>query len=202
MNQASSKSERHEEIDEANRTSSLSLAILLHVNVFVSSVYAFVIGALILEKRFHCQGSSASLYPNLVPIVYLVFVASEYVRLKIGAQANVEESVSHLAASMIMCIFPQIPALVYIGYLQEHTFPADRSFSLCILIGITIEFVVSFSVIRKMIRVKTIEYYRSLRQEHMRSMENQIKKDADVLFWSRKRQELAGLPSNNRAKYV
>jgi hypothetical protein len=178
-------------MEETNRTSSLFLAILLHVNVFVSSVYAFVIGALILEKRFYYQSSSTPLYPNVLPTIYLIFVAGEFVRLRMGAQANLEESVSHLAASMVICIFPQIPALIYMGYLQEHIYLADRWFSIFIFVGITLEFVVSFSVLRKMIRVKTIEYYRALRQEQMRSREDQMKQNADVVYWSRKKSGLS-----------
>jgi hypothetical protein len=170
------------------RSSSLLLAIIFHINGYFSFVYAFIIGSLILEKRFHWE-SYSTLHMNLLPVVYLIWVVAEFVRLKSGAQANVEELVSPLAASMIMCIFPQLPALIYIGFLQEHVFPVDQSFSICIIVLTSIEFVVSFSVLRRMIRVKTAEYYSSVRQEQIYSRKTQMRKDADIVFWSRKKTE-------------
>jgi len=170
------------------RTSSLLLAIIFHINIFSSSVYAVIIGSLILEKRFHWE-SNSTLHMNLLPVVYLIWVVAEFVRLKSGAQANVEELVSPLAASMIMCIFPQLPALIYIGCLQEHVFPVDQYLSICIIVLTSIEFALSFSVLRIMIRVKTAEYYRSVRQEQLHSRENQMRKDADIVYWSRKKAE-------------
>ena len=113
----------------------------------------------------------------------------ECARLRSGRIANVEERVSKLSASVLLSIFPQIPALIYIGYFQEMVFPSDRLLSLWMLILIVVELIISISVLRKLIRMKTIAFYRTCRAEALQLQSTKIKQEADAAYWTKKKME-------------
>ena len=113
----------------------------------------------------------------------------ECARLRSGRIANVEERVSKLSASVLLSIFPQIPALIYIGYFQEMVFPSDRLLSLWMLILIVVELIISISVLRKLIRMKTIAFYRTCRAEALQLQSTKIKQEADAAYWTKRKME-------------
>ena len=113
----------------------------------------------------------------------------ECARLRCGRIANVEERVSKLSASILLSIFPQIPALIYIGYFQEMVFPSDRLLSLWMLILIVVELIISISVLRKLIRMKTIAFYRTCRAEALQLQSTKIKQEADAAYWTKRKME-------------
>jgi len=119
----------------------------------------------------------------------VIWVAIEFVRLNSGRIANIEERVSKLAASSMLSIFPQVPILVYIGYFQEIVFPADCIFSICMLLLMVVEFIFCFQMLRRLIKMKTLSFYRDCIEEASQMRDKQLKEEADVAYWSRRKME-------------
>ena len=112
----------------------------------------------------------------------MVWVAFEYIRLNNGRVANLEERVSTLSASMLMCWLPQIPSLLYIAFFQEIIFPADFILSIFMLALLLAEFTLSFLALRKLIQKKTTIFYQSCREQALKFRSDQLQKDAEVVY--------------------
>ena len=119
----------------------------------------------------------------LFPVFWIVI---EYIRLESARIGNLDERVSKLAASVLLSIFPQIPIMIYIGYFQEIVFPVDLEFSWIMLSLVSLELFNSISVLRNLIRVKTISFYRSCRDQIIDSKKIQIEQESDAAYWSKR----------------
>jgi len=75
-------------------------------------------------------------------------------------KGNICEHVPKLAASLILTAFPTIPTVIYVGYLQEVIYPADRILSFFMLALLCAEVVFISITLQGFIRVKTVQFYR------------------------------------------
>jgi hypothetical protein len=91
------------------------------------------------------------------------------------------ERVSSLTASLLLLFFPQIPAIIYLGFGQEITFKAEAILSILMLIILTFEAALTLIVIKGFIRDKTISFYKACDEEQKRETE----RNNEVAFWSR-----------------
>ncbi len=156
----------------SNRETSITLAFLFFLNVYYSSVYSVFLcmRIVVIERRKYDYTSV--LQRQLDPILSLVFILIEYIRLSSGQKANINEQVSRLAACMLLSFFT-LPITVYLGYYQGIKFPVDSMFASCSLILSAVELGVSFVIIRKIIRSKTMSFYsicRQLQEEQLRAL--------------------------------
>mmetsp|Transcript_25499 Transcript_25499/g.30026 ORF Transcript_25499/g.30026 Transcript_25499/m.30026 type:complete len:94 (-) Transcript_25499:834-1115(-) len=73
---------------------------------------------------------------------------------------NICENVPQLAASLILTAFPTFPTVIYVGYLQEIIYPADRILSSFMLALLCVEVIFISITLQGFIRVKTVQFYR------------------------------------------
>lgn len=102
---------------------------------------------------------------------------------------NLEDRIATLATSILLTIFPQIPCLVYIGFLQEMVFPADFIFTIAMFIFQSLSFFLGIFVLKRMISIKTSDFDIRSTQEQIKLMEEKRRSDADVIYWSKKKAE-------------
>lgn len=65
-------------------------------------------------------------YETYLPLVVFIFwVFMEPIRLYFGFKGNLREMVPDLSTFLLMVVFPQIPLIVYMSFLQPLLFTAD-----------------------------------------------------------------------------
>lgn len=125
------------ELTHKTSLANVPLQIMLYLNCSLSTLYAVVIGAVAVEKSMG--------YQRHVPIVGLFFwVVVEPIRLSLGFSGNLTEKVPSLATYLLMTIFPQLPLIVYLGFLQGVTFPIDNILGSFMLMCLVKSFVLVF----------------------------------------------------------
>lgn len=179
---------RRKETRARRRGSSVPLAVLHHLTFFFSVAYAIVIGMLLVEKRANYTYHS-ELQNYLITGVYCLWCAVECIRLWSGWMGNLEDRVPTLATSILLTIFPQILCLVYIGFLQEMVFPADFIFSVVMLICQILSMILSIFVMKRMVSIKASNFQMTVAQEQSKLMEEKRRRDADVIYWSKRKAE-------------
>ncbi len=164
--------------------SSLVLAVLLKISSSLFVVYSIISFLFVLDKVNNFSYKSDIQHDVIVPF-YVVWFVVEVIRLQLGGKGNCQESVSKLAASMLLTVFPQIPVSIYFGYYQEIIFPADTLFATVFIHLLIIQVVVSFLTLRRLIRDKTRRFYRFCIQEAEETKKMKDQKEAEVAYWSR-----------------
>ena len=133
----------------------------------------------------YCKYTYVPVYWTLYVFIYLLtsralwtyryvfwavcWIILEYTRLKSSRISIVEERVSKLGAAIVLLVFPQMPALIYFGYFQKISFPVERVLSQWMLTLITIELILAISLVRKLIKTKTLLFYRACRERSLKS---------------------------------
>lgn len=144
--------------------SSVSLQQLLYYNSFSSMVY--VIFSVINNYNKQSLVYQSSLNEQLVVPVFGFWVIAEVCRLLCGFLGNLQEKVPETSAFLVISLFPQFPALIYLTVLQEHAFPFDRIFGWFLLVQLGLEFVFGINSLRKMIKHQTAQFYRLCQEEY------------------------------------
>ena len=128
------------ELTHKTSLANVPLQIMLFSNSCLSILYAVVIGAVAVEKSIG--------YSHDVPIVALfLWVVIEPIRLSLGFSGNLTEKVPNLATYLLMTVFPQLPLVVYLGFLQGVTFPIDNILGSFMLICLVSLFIYFFSML-------------------------------------------------------
>jgi len=164
--------------------SSLPLAVAIHFNVFYSIAYAIVVGRLIVEKRRRFRFEDELQRTVLLPI-FVIWLIVEFPRLRLGRAGNSAESIPRLSSFILLTIFPQLPALIYLTYHQEVRFPLDGPAGRIMLIFLSCEVVLGAAALRSFVRHQTDEFYRNFRWEREKVREEKERREAEVLYWSR-----------------
>lgn len=164
--------------------SSLVLAVLLNLSFSLFVAYSIISFLFLLDKVNNFSYKSDIQHDVIVPF-YVIWFVVEVIRLQLGEKGNCEESVSKLAASMLLTVFPQIPVSIYFGYYQEIIFPADTLFASVLINLLIIQVVVSFLTLRRLIRDKTRRFYRFCIQEAEEAKKLKDQKEAEVAYWSK-----------------
>jgi transmembrane protein 17 len=144
--------------------SSVSLQQLLYYNSLSSVVY--VIFSVINVQNKQGLVYRSALNEQLVVPVLLFWVVAEVCRLLCGYLGNLQEKVPETSAFLVISLFPQLPALIYLTLLQEHAYPFDRIFGWLLLVQLGLEFVIGTNSLRKMIRHQTAQFYRLCQEEY------------------------------------
>ncbi len=115
----------------------------------------------------------------------MVWLVTEGKRIQLGQHGNIQERVSKLATAMLLSIFPQLPALVYLGFYQEIIFPTDVVFAIILIAIIILQIVIAFFTLRRFIREKTRMFYRFCRKEAEELRKKRESEEAEVAYWSK-----------------
>ena len=93
----------------------------------------------------------------------------EIPRLYFGYIGNAKERVPKLASFLLVTLFPQLPMVCYLSFLQEHTFPFDAALGLIMLSFLACELFFGCYTIRNLMRRQTKEFYRD---QYLKSYRN------------------------------
>mmetsp|Transcript_9623 Transcript_9623/g.11661 ORF Transcript_9623/g.11661 Transcript_9623/m.11661 type:complete len:159 (-) Transcript_9623:268-744(-) len=154
----------HSNIVVTDTVSSVSLQQLLYYNTFSSAVYlAFSIVNLLNKQDIHYK---SSLNEQLLFPMIMFWTIAEVCRLLCGYIGNLQEKVPEISAFLVISIFPQLPALIYLTFLQEHAFPFDKIFGWLLLIFLAFEFIFATISFSNMIKHQTAQFYRLCQEEY------------------------------------
>ena len=133
--------------------SNLRLQIALYFNVLYSLVFAVVIGACSVQKVLY--------FNKKVSVSVVAFWAAfEAVRLYYGVSGNLKERVPELSTYILMTIFPQIPFVLYLAYVQPVLFPVDPILGSFMLVFLTTQLLFGWQTVRVLIRSQTAHFLR------------------------------------------
>ena len=65
-----------------------------------------------------------------------------------------------MATYLLMSIFPQLPLVIYMGYLETIQFPSDAILGSLMLIFLSVQYVFGFLTMRHLIRSQTAQFMR------------------------------------------
>jgi len=61
----------------------------------------------------------------------------EYMRLYLAEEGNIQQNVEKIAASLWLLIFPQLPVVFYMGFLQDDQYDIEKAlFGAMMLVGL------------------------------------------------------------------
>jgi hypothetical protein len=104
--------------------------------------------------------SSSSDNAGLVEPTSTVWTIIEPFRLYYGISGNLREKVPEMATYLLMGIFPQLPLVIYLGYLQTISFPIDAILGTLMLLFLIAQFLLGFMTMRYLIRNQTAQFMR------------------------------------------
>jgi transmembrane protein 17 len=134
--------------------SSLGLQMSLYYNSFLSVIFIIIMGTCTVQK--------AALYKRYVPVVAVgLYLVVEPYRLYFGFSGNLREKVPDLATYLLMTVFPQVPIVIYLGYLQSVTYPVDAIMGTLVLIFLIVQFYCGVKTMQRLIRMQTSQFLRS-----------------------------------------
>mmetsp|Transcript_21944 Transcript_21944/g.30149 ORF Transcript_21944/g.30149 Transcript_21944/m.30149 type:complete len:152 (-) Transcript_21944:272-727(-) len=131
----------------------LKLQILLYYNVIFSIMFAVLIGS--------CSVQKVQYYEKKVSISVLsIWAAIEPFRLYYGFSGNLKERVPDLAAYLLISVFPQLPFVIYLAFVQPVLFPIDPIMGSLMFIFLVVQVFIGLQTIQKMIRFQTVQFLR------------------------------------------
>jgi hypothetical protein len=133
--------------------SSLGLQTSLYYNAFLSLLFVTVAGACAVQK--------AVVYHRYVPATAIgLYFIVEPVRLTFGFSGNLKEKVPDLATYLLMSVFPQLPLVIYLAYLQSIKFPVDSIVGSIMLIFLVLQIYYGVRTMQRLIRMQTSQFMR------------------------------------------
>ena len=119
---------------ETEILASLPFQVLLFFNFNYSAAYGV---ALIYLTYIKCTTWAVHDLPRVMHFFFLsLWCCGEVMRLYFGYYGNLQEKVPHLAAFVLLTVFPAIPSTVYFASLQPLLRPFDQISSIFMLAGL------------------------------------------------------------------
>ena len=138
----------------------LPLAILIHLNYYLSLVFALLIGRLVLEKHWYYHFRNSFQRSLLVP-AYCIWVAAEIPRLYVGMKGVLRDKLPEMAAFILLSFFPQVWIAMYVGFFQEIILPFDAVLGMMMVAFIVVEMALAWIYLRSIISRQSALYYQS-----------------------------------------
>ncbi len=133
--------------------SSLPLQMSLYYNGLLSVMFSVVVGSCSVYKYLY--------YNKRVSISVITFwTFLEPFRLYYGYKGNMKEKVPELATYLLITLFPQIPFVLYLSYVQPVKFPVDPILGSFMLLFLVIEFILGLNSVHEHIRSQTAQFMR------------------------------------------
>lgn len=139
--------------------STLVLQVIIHYNALFSVLYAILVGVAAVNKLYSFEFHTTLQKYVLLPI-FVVWLVTEPFRLYFGYSGNLQEKVSHVVSYLLISVFPQLPLVVYLAYLQEITFPMDFIMGSIMLIFLILDIFFGVRMLRSLIRSQTAQFRR------------------------------------------
>jgi hypothetical protein len=139
-------------IDRRNKK--LPLAILIHHNFFFSIIYIIVVGRLSF-KKWRDFDSPDSLKSSLLLPVYWTWVVVEASRLYAGQRGVLLDKVPELVVFLLLSFFPQMFAVVFMGFSQVSVLFWDRWMNVIMMTALCVEVGLTWRLLRTMSLQKT-----------------------------------------------
>jgi len=141
--------------------SNLRLQIALYFNSLFSLLFAVVIGACSVQKVLY--------FNKRVSIsVVVVWICFEPIRIFYGMSGNLKERVPELSTYILVTIFPQMPFIIYLAYVQPVLFPADPILGSFMLVFLCVQVVFGLQTVRMLIRSQTARFLRVCEEDRDR----------------------------------
>jgi len=141
--------------------SNLRLQIALFFNALFSLLFAVVIGA--------CSVNKIMYFNKRVSIsVVVVWVCFEPLRIFYGMSGNLKERVPELSTYILMTIFPQMPFIIYLAYVQPVLFPVDPILGSFMLVFLVVQVIFGLQTVRVLIRSQTARFLRVCEEDRDR----------------------------------
>ena len=153
----------HDVIHLESAVSSVTFQQLVSYNVMFSAVY-LMFGVLNSTEKINYVYAAPLNAKLHVPLLCIWGVA-EAARIYCGFVGNLSERVPEMSAFLLISFFPQVPTLLFLTFLQEHTFPVDHVLGLIALGLIFVEVIVGVATFRRLILRQTAQFYRLCQEE-------------------------------------
>jgi len=89
----------------------------------------------------------------------VTWIVAEITRLKMLRKGVLYYSIPSLCVFLLLCIFPQLLVVVYLGYYQELIFPCDIALSSIMFVFLLSEIIFGSAFLKEIIHWKKQEYY-------------------------------------------
>lgn len=136
-----------------HRNKKLPLAIVIHLNFIFSLIYAAIVGVLSFAKRRDFELTN-SLNSSLLLPVYWTWLVVEAVRLYAGQRGVLLDKVPELVVFLLSSLFPQVFAILYLGFLQEKILVWDRCMNAIMLLVLLVEALLTCRLLRSISSAK------------------------------------------------
>jgi hypothetical protein len=147
--------ERHR--GKTTQSSSLPLHVLLFYNSLFSVVYWVLMSFIISTKLLYKLKDRTEVY---IVSSFVLYTVGDVMRLPFALWGNQKEQVPALAASLLMSLFPTVPALLYLTFFQEKVFPFELIGGCVQFCFIIMEFPLLWSALRKNANVQLARFVR------------------------------------------
>ena len=137
---------------------SVALQQCLYFNVLLASVYfAFCVMNIWSKSDLVYQ---STLNRALTTPMVVFWAAAEVCRIYCGYVGNLNEKVPETSAFLLVTTFPQLPALLFLTFVQEHTYPMDYFGGILMLVLTASELAIGAAAFQSLIRHQTAQFYR------------------------------------------
>jgi len=169
---------RHQDI-----VSSLPLQILLSNHWLVDVAFGlFSTGSLYYKFKFIPEQANLKRWQVITTLSGLiVWIITEIGRIYLGFAGNLLEQVPHLAGFFFLSVFPQLPILLWMVFLQEPIYEIDRILCVIQLIILIMEIIFGYWANRRIISAQTLRWRIEMRRREEASETTPLILDEDII---------------------
>jgi len=153
-------------IRQQDIVSSLPLQILLSNHWLVDVAFGlFSTGSLWYKFKFIPEKANLNRWQVITTLSGLiVWIITEMGRIYLGFAGNLLEQVPHLAGFFFLSVFPQLPILLWMVFLQEPIYEIDRILCVIQLIILIMEIIFGYWANRRIISAQTLRWRIEMRR--------------------------------------
>jgi hypothetical protein len=90
----------------------------------------------------------------------MIWSIGEVTRYFYGFNGNLREKVPDLLTYLLVTLFPQVPLMLYLSFIQELLFPIDILMGCIMLLGLILQLLFGYSTLRVLIANQTAQFLR------------------------------------------
>ena len=132
---------------------SLPLQILLSCNTYYNILYLIVMSLNVADRLY-----ASTSYSIATPIIYTVYILSDYTRLYLGYKGNLNESITNITAYYFLCIFPALICIIYFIFIQSEVTAIEIGLNCIQLMLCCLQILITMYHIRQLTHGKTARF--------------------------------------------
>lgn len=136
-----------------------------------SLLYFAICGGCLLNKLHNYKFQNSILTILTLPI-FSLWCCIEIVRIGLGYIGNLLEKVPMISAFLLLTIFPQLVAILFLTFLQDPVFPFDTAAGSMMMLFLLSELYVGRLTFRTLIERQTAQFFRLCQEEEMERILN------------------------------